>query len=119
MKTIIQLLIAVVIVYACAHAGEAAWRHFQFRDAVEQEARYGPHKTTSQLHRRVIELAAEYDIPLEYTDVTVERHNDETAVAVAYVEEIQLVPATYSREHLFEFEMSVRGMHPLTVDDRR
>ena len=102
--------------HACVRAGHSAWRYYQFKDAVEQEARFASRLTESELHQRIVELAEEHQIALAYEDVAVERRGDQTSVSAAYYESIPLVPIVYTREHLFEVDVSVRVMRPLTVD---
>ena len=118
MKTIIQVVVALAVVIACARGGEAAWRYYEFKDAVEQEVRFGDAKTTSQLHRRVMELASQHNVDLAYEDVAVEAREGETVVTASYVEPIVLVPAIYTRSQQFDFEVSVKVVRPLIVDER-
>ncbi|HXG87141.1 MAG TPA: hypothetical protein VNJ02_02305 [Vicinamibacterales bacterium] len=106
MKTIVQLLIAALVINASVQGARAAWKHYQLRDVVEQEARYGRHKTSSELHLRVIELAAELAIPLEDGDVVVDQRGQDTHVALSYIEPIELVPRAYTRQQ--KFDVSVR-----------
>jgi hypothetical protein len=119
LKTIIQIVIAAVIVIACARGGESAWRYYEFKDAVEQEARFGNAKTTSQLHHRVVELAKENNVELAYEDVVVEARESRSVVTVSYVEPIALVPALYTRNQEFNFEVSVQVVRPLIVDEKK
>ena len=118
MRTIIQIVIAAVVVIACARGGEAAWRYYEFKDAVEQELRFGTAKTASQLHKRVHEIAVEYNVDLAYEDIHIQPREGQTAVAVSYVEPIPLVPAFYTRQQLFEFEVSARVVRPLIADEK-
>ena len=118
LKIIIQVVVAVVIVVACAKGGEAAWRFYEFKDAVEQEARFSNAKTTSQLHKKVLEIAREQEVGLEYEDIVVEPRHGQTFIAVSYNEAIALVPGFYTRDHLFEFEVNVRVPRPLIVDEK-
>jgi hypothetical protein len=114
LKTIAQLLVAALVIIACAKAGNAAWRYYSFHDAVEQEARFGEARTTAELHQRLMELAEARGIPLEEQDLVVERRNQQTFVAATYIEPIELVPALYTREQQFELELTVRPVRPLT-----
>ena len=118
MKTIIQIVVAVVVVIACARGGEAAWRYYEFKDAVEQEIRFGSGKTTSELRRRVMELAVQHSVAVEYENVIVEPRPGQTFVSVDYVEAIKLVPAIYTRQQQFAFEMTIPAARPLIIDER-
>src|SRR5687767_13514218 len=108
MKTIIQLLIAALLVYACVRAGESAWRHYQFENLVEQEARFGDMRTTSELRRRLLQLAEDYGIALDEGDLIVRRRGQETVVSLTYVEAIPLLPKMYTHQQTYEITMSVQ-----------
>jgi hypothetical protein len=92
LKTIVRLLLAAFVIYACVQGGRAEWRHYEFKDAVEQEVRYGASKTPSQLQQRLIQLAGEHGITVPPDAVTIEKRRQQTYIALAYTEGIPLVP---------------------------
>lgn len=108
MKTIIQLLIAALVLHGCIRMGGAVWRNLQFKDAVEQETRFAGASPATALHQRIMELAEEHGIVIDPADVVVERRNQETYVATSYVETIPLAFGFYLRKHLFEFQIRSR-----------
>jgi hypothetical protein len=116
LKIIIQITVAALIIIACARGGEAAWRYYEFKDAVEQEIRFGTAKTVSQLLNRVVELAAEYEVGVDAEDVTIEPRPGQTVVSVSYVEPINLVPVIYTRNQQFSFELTVPAVRPLIIE---
>ena len=118
MKTIVQIVGAAIVVMACARGADAAWRYYQFQDAVEREVRFGHAKTTSQLHQRVMELAEQNKVAVTYADVAVDPRDGQTVVSVTYVEPITLVPAVYTRNQHFDFEVSIRAVRPLVIDEK-
>ena len=113
MKTLIQLLITGLVINAAVQAGRVAWKYYEFKDAVQQEAQFGGSKTTAQLHARILELAAEHDVVMADEDVTVERRNDGTSVKASYVDTIPFVPRLYTREQALTIDVSVRQLLPL------
>lgn len=113
MKTIIQILIAAVVINAAVRATESAWRYYSFKDAVEQEVLFGTQQTTTQLQQRVVDIAGDYDIELDPADVEVGREREETRVSFAYYEGIPLVPQLYTRRHLFEGDVKIRTLRGL------
>ena len=117
MKTILQILLAALIVMACARGGEAFWRYYNFEDAVEQELRFGNAKTTGELHKRVHEIAQEHEVPVDYENIAVEPRNGQTFVSASYVETIKLIPGFYTRSHEFEVKANMRVVRPLKVDE--
>ncbi len=119
MRTIFSLIMAALIVNACIRAGDSAWRHYQLEDAIDQETRFGSSKTTSELRRRIADLAVEYGVPLTAEDVVVERRGQHTFVSLEYLEDIPLVPKAYTHQKLYDITMSVQPMRALVVDDRK
>jgi hypothetical protein len=119
LKTIIQLLIAGVIVHACVQGAVAAWEHYQFQDDVEQEARFGDKRTTSELHRRVLEMGEEHGIPLAYEDVEVTRRGLQTSVEFTYARMVPLVPRLYEPSWTYTVSLSVHPVRPIAVDKPR
>jgi hypothetical protein len=108
LKTLIELLIAALVLHGCVTMGGAVWRNFKFRDAVEQETRFAGTAPTEALHQRIIELAKEHEVALEPGDVVVERRGTETFVATKYTETVPLAFGFYLREHQFAFEVRAR-----------
>lgn len=117
MKTIIQLLIVALIINACFQAGRAYYGYYDFKDAIELEVRRGHQSTTSQLHQKLLEMAQERGLKLEYEDISVTRKGDDTAVDFRYDDEIPFVPRFYTRPWVFEGEVIARRMTPLTYDE--
>lgn len=118
MKTILKILLAVLVINACVQGGRSAWRHLEFKDAVDQEARFGSSKTPSQLRDRLIQLGAEHGVTLAPEDVTVEKRGVQTYVALTYREGIPVVPAVYVYQRSFAFTLLVEPLHMLTPDER-
>ena len=114
MKTILRLLIAGLLLNAGARVGMAFWRYYEFKDSVEQEARFGELKTAATLHQQILQLAEEQGIDIYPADVVVQIDGTQTVVSAIYGEEIELLPRLYRREHLFEFEVTVQPARPIT-----
>jgi hypothetical protein len=91
-KLLIKLAIAALIAHA-AWRGAIAYSHFyKFKDAVEQATQYGPEKSDAELHDRVLELAAQYDVPLEDDGFTIRHSQDHTMVDGSSDTELELIP---------------------------
>jgi hypothetical protein len=110
MKTIIQLLIAAVVINGCIQGGRAAFRHYELKDAVEQEVRFGGQKTAPELHKRLLELAAEHGVTIDPGDVTVEKNGQETRAAMSYVEAVELVPRLYTHQQKVDIQVRATSM---------
>ena len=108
LKTVIQILLGVLVILACARGGESAWRYYGFKDAVEQETRIGGAKSIAELHRRVLDIAEDYGVEIDPESIVVEQRGEMAHVSASYVEDIVLVPAVYTRQQLYEFEVIAR-----------
>jgi hypothetical protein len=116
MKTLVKLLLAALVINGCIQGGLSAWRQFQFKDSVEQEARFGNNKTTSELQRRLMALAAEQGLSLQPEYVQVERRGEFTYVGLTYTDTVPLVPRVYTHKRDLNITMTVSSLHPLIND---
>jgi hypothetical protein len=92
MKTIIKLIIAALIVHATWRAGMVYFRFYQFKDGVQQTAQFSGTRSEQDLHGRVLELAREFQVPLDADRVTVRRQDNRTVINATYDERIELLP---------------------------
>ena len=93
MKLIIKLLIAAAIANAAWRVGSAYAAHYRFKDAVEQLTQYRGDRSDDQLRARIIELASQYDIPVDDESLTIQHDElNHTKVDAAYTRELELFP---------------------------
>ncbi len=92
MKTIIKIAISLAIVNAAFHAGEAAWRYYQFKDATQQLIIFGSQEHTTDLQNRILERAAELRVPLLPENLTIHRQGTRTYVDAAYIQPVEYFP---------------------------
>lgn len=118
MKTIIQFLLAALVINGCIQGARSAWRQYEFKDAVEQEMRFGRSTTPLQLQHRLIQVGDEHGVALSPEDVTVEKRGQQTHVALSYTDGIALVPRVYTYRRNFDVTLSVEPLHALTPDNR-
>jgi len=104
MKTIIQLLIAALILNAGWHIGNAYYKYYNFKDDVQQAALFGNSKSEVELQNRVLQLASQSQLPLAAENVSVRRENEHTFVNAAYTEQVQIVPTYF---YPYEFKMNL------------
>ena len=119
MKTIITLAVTVLVLNACFRAGTATWRYYEFKDLVQQEARFRTEGPVARLQEHVLKLAEREGLVVYPADVEVQRDGTETTISVAYLDQIEIVPRLYTREHLFEFEVRVNSLRPLAPSGSR
>ena len=90
-KLAIKLAIAALIANAAWQAGRTFAAHYQFRDDVRQAALMRG-QTDAQLQQRVLELAANYDIPLTADALTIRREERHIYLEGSYVRVVPIAP---------------------------
>lgn len=91
-RLIIKLAIAALVANAAWRVGSAYVSFYRFKDAVTETAQFGGDKSEDQLRQRVLELAAEYELPVTEDGVTVRKEETRTYMAGAYTQRIEVVP---------------------------
>ncbi|SRR5713226_8248579 len=91
-RLIIKLAIAALVANAAWRVGSAYATYYKFKDAVTESAQFSGDKGEDQLRQRVLELAAQYDIPVTDTSFTVRRDDTRTSVTGSYTQAIEVVP---------------------------
>ena len=93
LKLLIKLAVAALIANAAYRLGIAYLSYYRFTDAVAQTAQFGPDRSRAEIHRRVLELASQYDVPLTADGFTIRRtENSHTIVDGGYTQKVDLLP---------------------------
>ena len=118
-KFILKLLVAALIANAAWHVMSAYTTFWKFKDAVTQTTQFGNDKSLATLKARVLQLASDYDLPIDDNDFTVTRSRESlhTVVDGSYSRDIELVPG-YSRPWAFPFRIDTFSEAPMTGDSR-
>ncbi len=107
MKALIRLIVAALIIHATWRAGAVYWRNYQFRDGVQQTAQFSARRADSELRDQVMQLAKEYEIPLDPERLTVRRTDNHTLIDASYDERIELLPRYF---HPWRFDVNVDAL---------
>jgi hypothetical protein len=93
--------------------------YWRFKDAVAETTQFGNDKSVPMLKARVLQLAADYDLPIDDNDFTVTRSRESlhTIVDGSYSRDIELFPG-YARPWPFAFHTDTFSDAPLTGDGR-
>ncbi|MEO8259627.1 MAG: hypothetical protein ABI868_19935 [Acidobacteriota bacterium] len=93
MKLLIKLALAALVANAAFRLGTAYLSYYRFTDAVAQTAQFGADRSRAELHRRILELSAEYDVPLDGDGFTIRRtEQSHTIVDGGYTQKVDLLP---------------------------
>jgi hypothetical protein len=108
MKSIIKIALGLVLVTAAFQGGRAALKHYTFVDALQETMLFGSSRNEAQIADKVIELAAEYEIPLDPDLMSVRREPFLITIEAPYTDTVNLLPGFYSRKWDFDASVSVR-----------
>lgn len=108
MKTLIQILVALVLLTATVQAARAAIKHYAFVDAVHEAMIFASSRNEAEIADRVIEIAAEHFVPLDPDQLTVRREPYQITIEAPYSETIDLLPGVLSRPWNFDAQVNVR-----------
>ena len=116
MKTLIKLLLAGAVIYACFQGSRAAWKYYQFKDAVHQTILFGGTTTIGALQEQILRRAAELDVPIQPQNLEITRDGARTLARATYTEPVEVLPS-YRYPFNFKFEVDTLAVRPPTVDD--
>lgn len=118
-KFIVKLLIVALVANAAWHLMTAYASYWKFKDAVAQTIQFGNDKSLATLKGRILQLATDYDVPVDEDDFTITRSRESlhTVVDGGYSRDIELLPG-YSRPWSFVFHVDTFSDAPLTGEGR-
>ena len=91
-RLIIKLAIVALVANAAWRVGSAYVSFYRFKDAVTESAQFGGDKTEDQLRQRVLELAAEYELPVVEDRISVRKEETRTFLTGSYTQPVEVVP---------------------------
>ncbi len=91
-RTLMKLAVVALVANAVWHLFGAYYPNYKFQDAIEYAAQNGADLSQEALRDKVVELAAQYDVPVTADQVAIARRNTHTTVDLAYKRPIELVP---------------------------
>lgn len=108
MKTIFQIGVAAILLTASVQGGRAAFKHYQFVDAIQEAMLFAGSRTEDQIADRVMELAGDHQIPLDPGNISVQRAPYLITIDAPYTDTVNVLPGVYSRPWDFETKVNVR-----------
>ena len=81
-KTVIKLALVALVANATWHLFGAYSPHFKFKDAVQD----------ADLRQRILDSAAQFEIPLAAADLSVTHQDKHTSVELSYTRMVDLAP---------------------------
>lgn len=84
------LLIVVAIGYFAFNVGEVYYRYFQFRDSMEQTARFAAHYDDDGIRMRLGLAADSFNLPRSAHQIMVRRRDRHIVISTEYFDHIEL-----------------------------
>jgi len=109
MKTLIKLALVALIVNGAYHVGAAYVTHFQFRDAVQEMVQFRGNKDDAWVHDKIVDLAQQYEIPVDDKAIEIQSERLHTLVTISYVRKIDIVPG-FKRDWPFVANVDAIGL---------
>jgi hypothetical protein len=116
MKTILRLLVAAVLANLTWHGWLLSSAYYKFRDALQSASQNSYGRSDDVLRGRVMELAAQYGIPLSEENFTLRRDVKQVFIDGSYVQQVDAFPGA-SFPWTFEFHIDSSYGNPLTMKD--
>jgi hypothetical protein len=92
MKVLLKLAIVALLANMTWHVLGVYSAHFKFKDAVQSASQYNAEKSADGLRLRILELAAQYDVPVTDANFTLSRVGDHTIADGSYTRPVELAP---------------------------
>ncbi|OFV91650.1 MAG: hypothetical protein A3G76_09235 [Acidobacteria bacterium RIFCSPLOWO2_12_FULL_65_11] len=91
-KFILKLVIVVLLANAAWRAGSVYLTFYRFEDSVRGTIQYRGTKTDAEIRKRILDLAAQSDIPLSGDSLKIRRENTRTIVDGSYEQTVEIFP---------------------------
>ena len=92
MKVLLKLVVVALLANATWHLWGVYSAHFKFKDAVQSMTQFNSSKSDAELRSRILELAAQYDVPVTDENFTVRREDNHTITDGSYKRQVELLP---------------------------
>jgi hypothetical protein len=102
MKSILKLLVAIALLNAVAHGAMAQWSYYQLKDSAQQLITFGADVSAEDLESGILQKAQELDIPLQASNVDVNKDGARSSAQVSYTQPVEFFP-TYKYPMKFSF----------------
>lgn len=91
-RLIIRLAIVALIANAAWRIGSAYASFYKFKDAVQEMSQSSPDSSEAELRQRILELASQFDLPINEDSFSVRRENYRTYINGSYTQQLEVLP---------------------------
>jgi hypothetical protein len=109
-KTLIKVVIAAALINAAARVGLAYAGFYQLKDQAQQVVTFGASASTGDIQNQIAEKAAALSLPVDPSQIDVERDGLKTIVTTHYTQPVEVFPNyTYPVDIRFAVEAISMG----------
>jgi|SRR5438093_1721575 len=109
MKVLLKLAVVALLANATWHVWGVYSSHFKFKDAVQSTTQYNTERPEHELRTRILELAAQYDVPVTEANFTIRRDDNHVVVEGSYTRPVDVLPG-FSYPMKFNWQVDVLSM---------
>jgi hypothetical protein len=91
-RLLIKLALAALIANAAWRVGSVYASFYKFKDAVQETTQYGADKSETDLRARIVDLGAQYDLPITDDNFSLRRVGDHTITDGSFTRPIEVLP---------------------------
>lgn len=91
-RLLLKLALAALIANATWRIGSAYTTLYRFKDSVSETTQFNGDKSDEQLRQKILELAAQFDVPVTEDSFTIRRTNDHVYVNGSYTQPVEVFP---------------------------
>jgi hypothetical protein len=102
-KLLFKLAVVALLANGAYHIGSEYLTYIRFRDAIRDAAMFKA-KNDPELIARIVDLASQYEVPLDEENLTIEREDRKVTVEGWYDKPIEVVP---NYEYPWHFGLSL------------
>ena len=115
LKFLIKLALAAIVANAVWRTGSAYVSYYKFKDAVTEAAQFAGGRSDDDLHAQVMQIAGDFDLPVDSDAVTVRRKSEHTLIDGSYTQVIEVFPGVrYPWAFTWSIDvLSIPGARPL------
>jgi len=115
LKFLVKLALAAIVANAAWRMGSAYVSYYKFKDAVTEAAQFGAGKSDAQLRAQVMQIASDFDLPVNDDSVSVRRQSEHTVIDGSYTQVIEVFPGVrYPWAFTWTIDVfSIPGARPL------
>ena len=109
-KLLVKLAIVALLANGAYHIGSEYLTYVRFRDAIRDAAMFKA-KNDAELMARIMDLAAQYEVPLDEDNVSISREERRVSIEGWYDKPIEVVP---NYEYPWHFGLDLEVIAPPT-----